>query len=169
MVTRLNAQDPGFKDAFQRLLGAKRETEPDVEDTVRRILADVRARGDAAVIAYTQEFDGFELSAGTMAVRPEEIAEAKDKTPTDVFEALQTAAARITDYHQRQMPDGLDYTDDAGVKLGHRWTPLAAAGLYVPGGTAAYPSSVLLNSLPAKIAEVRRLAMVVPDRKTAHV
>ena len=162
MATRLNAQDPGFEDAFQRLLGAKRETEPDVDDTVRRILGDVRTRGDAAVIAYTKEFDGFELSADTMAVGPEEIAVAKEKTPVDVLDALQMAAARITEFHQHQIPDGLDYTDDAGVKLGYRWTPLAAAGLYVPGGTAAYPSSVLMNALPAKIAGVGRLAMVVP-------
>ena len=162
MATRLNAQDPGFEDAFQRLLGAKRETEPDVDDTVRRILGDVRTRGDAAVIAYTKEFDGFELSADTMAVGPEEIAEAKEKTPVDVLDALQMAAARITEFHQHQIPDGLDYTDDAGVKLGYRWTPLVSAGLYVPGGTAAYPSSVLMNALPAKIAGVGRLAMVVP-------
>ncbi len=167
MVTRINAADPGFEDAFQRLLGAKRETEPDVDDTVRRIVGDVRACGDAAVLEYTKEFDGFALSADNMAVGADEIAAAKDKTAADVVEALQTAAARITDYHQRQMPDDLSYSDDAGVKLGYRWTPLDAAGLYVPGGTAAYPSSVLMNALPAKIAGVRRLAMVVPAPKGA--
>jgi len=165
MAIRLNAQDPGFEDAFQTLLGAKRETESDVDDTVRGILNDVRARGDAAVIDYTKKFDSFDLSAETMAVGLEEIAEAKKNVAPDVLDALNMAANRITDYHQRQMPDGLEYTDDAGLTLGYRWTPLSTAGLYVPGGTAAYPSSVLMNALPAKIAGVGRLAMVVPAPK----
>ncbi|MDA1089472.1 MAG: histidinol dehydrogenase [Proteobacteria bacterium] len=165
MVMRLNANDPGFEDAFQRLLEAKRETDTDVNDTVRGILADVRARGDAAVMDYTKEFDGVALTPETMAVGADEIEAATAASNPDVVAALQTAADRITDYHQRQMPDGLDYTDAAGVRLGYRWTPLAAAGLYVPGGTAAYPSSVLMNALPARIAGVGRLAMVVPAPK----
>lgn len=162
MVTRLNASDPGFEDAFGRLLDAKRESETDVGDVVARILSDVRDRGDAAVIAFTKEFDGFDLTPETMAVSPDEIVAAGNQSPPGVIEALETAAARITDYHKRQLPDGLDYTDEAGLTLGYRWAPIAAAGLYVPGGTAAYPSSVLMNALPAKIAGVGRLAMVVP-------
>ncbi|MBC8338891.1 MAG: histidinol dehydrogenase [Rhodospirillales bacterium] len=162
MVLRLDANDPGFEDAFQQLLGAKRETGADVDDTVRAILSDVQGRGDAAVIAYTSEFDGFDLTPDSMAFGADEIAGAREQCPPDVLDALEMAAARITDYHRRQMPDDLDYTDDAGVRLGYRWTPLQAVGLYVPGGTAAYPSSVLMNALPAKIAGVDRLAMVVP-------
>ena len=162
MATRLNAQAPGFEDAFQRLLEAKRETGADVNDTVRAILSDVRNRGDAAVIDYTLKFDGFELTPESMAFSADEIAGARQQCSPDVLDALETAAARITDYHRRQMPENLDYTDDAGVRLGYRWTPVQAVGLYVPGGTAAYPSSVLMNALPAKIAGVERLAMVVP-------
>ncbi|MBT3306916.1 MAG: histidinol dehydrogenase [Alphaproteobacteria bacterium] len=162
MVLRLNAKDPDFENAFQRLLGAKRETGTDVNDAVRNILSDVQARGDAAVVEYTSKFDGFELSPETLAFGVEEIAGARDKCSPDVIEALAVAAARISDYHQRQMPDDLDYTDATGVRLGYRWTPVQAVGLYVPGGTAAYPSSVLMNALPAKIAGVERLAMVVP-------
>lgn len=162
MVIRLEAQDPGFEGAFQRLLEAKRETVEDVDDVVRAILADVRGRGDAAVIDYTSKFDKFDLTTESMAFGADDIAGARDQCPADVLEALEMAAARITDYHSRQMPGDLDYTDDAGVRLGCRWTPVQAVGLYVPGGTAAYPSSVLMNALPAKIAGVERLAMVVP-------
>ncbi|NQV83694.1 MAG: histidinol dehydrogenase [Rhodospirillales bacterium] len=162
MVTRLDATDPDFENAFQRLLEAKRETGTDVDDAVRTILAEVRGRGDAAVIDYTSKFDNFALTPQTMAFGPEEIAAAREKCSPDVLGALDVAAARITDYHQRQMPGDLEYTDDAGVRLGYRWTPVQAVGLYVPGGTAAYPSSVLMNALPAKIAGVERLAMAVP-------
>ena len=126
MVLRLDANDPGFEDAFQQLLGAKRETGADVDDTVRAILSDVQGRGDAAVIAYTSEFDGFDLTPDSMAFGADEIAGAREQCPPDVLDALEMAAARITDYHRRQMPDDLDYTDDAGVRLGYRWTPLQA-------------------------------------------
>ena len=165
MATRLDHNDRGFEAAFQALLETKRGTPPDVDDVVRKILAAVREEGDAAVIRYTKEFDGFDLTADTMAVGADEIAGAKEKTPPDVIEALELAAGRITDYHSRQVPEDLDYTDDAGIRLGARWTPIAAAGLYVPGGTAAYPSSVLMNAIPAKVAGVERLAMVVPAPK----
>ncbi len=165
MAIRINAADPGFEDAFQRLLETKRETDAGVDDAVRAILADVRERGDDAVIRYTKEFDGFELTADTMAVGGEEIEAAKGEADKEVIEALELAAGRITDYHKRQTPENLDYTDAAGLRLGYRWTPLASAGLYVPGGTAAYPSSVLMNAIPAKIAGVERLAMVVPAPK----
>ncbi len=165
MAIRLNATDPGFETAFQALLGTKRETQPDVENDVRKILAGVKETGDEAVIRYTREFDGFELTPETMAVGADEIEAAKGAVEREVLAALQLAAGRIADFHQRQVPEGLDYTDDAGIRLGTRWTPIGAAGLYVPGGTAAYPSSVLMNALPAKIAGVKRLAMVVPAPK----
>ena len=165
MATRLDTNDPGFEAAFQALLETKRETGAGVDDAVRRILEDVRLKGDEAVIAYTREFDGFELTAETMAVTADEIEAAKAASDNDVIGALVLAAGRIADFHKRQIPDGLDYTDDAGLRLGYRWTPLAAVGLYVPGGQAAYPSSVLMNAVPAKIAGVERLAMVVPAPK----
>ena len=165
MATRLDANDPGFEAAFQALLETKRETGAEVDDVVRRILEDVRLKGDEAVIAATREFDGFELTAETMAVTADEIEAAKAASDKDVIGALELAAGRIADFHKRQIPDGLDYTDDAGLRLGYRWTPPAAVGLSVPGGRAAYPSSVLMNAVPARIAGVERLAMVVPAPK----
>ncbi len=165
MATRLDSKDPGFETAFQALLGTKRESQPDVENDVRKILADVKETGDEAVIRYTREFDGFDLTPETMRLGKGEIEAAKGAVDGDVLAALELAAGRITDFHQRQVPEGLDYTDDAGIRLGTRWTPIQAAGLYVPGGRAAYPSSVLMNALPAKIAGVKRLAMVVPAPK----
>ncbi len=165
MATRLNARDPGFEDAFQRLLEAKRETGPDVDDVVGRILDDVRKRGDEAVIAYTKEFDGFDLTPESMAVSADEAEAAMAALDPEVRDALEMAAGRIGDFHKRQVPEGLDFTDEAGLRLGTRWTPIAQVGLYVPGGTAAYPSSVLMNAIPAKIAGVGRLAMVVPAPK----
>ncbi|MDA0304996.1 MAG: histidinol dehydrogenase [Proteobacteria bacterium] len=167
MATRLDINDPGFKDAFIRLLSAKRETGSDVDDVVHGILADVRARGDAAVLAYTREFDGFDLTPAAMRVTADEIAVALEACDKGVLNALQLAADRINDFHQRQIPEDLNYTDAEGIRLGYRWTPVAAAGLYVPGGTAAYPSSVLMNAIPAKVAGVKRLAMVVPAPKGA--
>ncbi len=165
MATRLDINDSGFEDAFVRLLETRRETETDVDDAVRAILADVREKGDEAVIAYTREFDGFELSPETMPVEPKEIEAAKEAVDPDVIESLELAARRIADFHRRQVPEGVDYTDEEGLRLGWRWRPLAAVGLYVPGGTAAYPSTVLMSALPAKIAGVGRLAMVVPAPK----
>jgi len=167
MATRLDINDPGFEDAFIRLLSAKRETGSDVDDVVAGILADVRARGDAAVLAYTREFDGFDLTQASMRVTAEEIAVALEACDKEVLNALQLAADRINDFHQRQIPEDLNYTDAEGIRLGYRWTSVAAAGLYVPGGTAAYPSSVLMNAIPAKVAGVKRLAMVVPAPKGA--
>ncbi len=167
MATRLDINDPGFEDAFIRLLSAKRETGSDVDDAVAGILADVRARGDAALLAYTKKFDGFDLTQASMRVTAEEIAVALEACDKDVLNALQLAADRINDFHNRQIPEDLNYTDAGGIRLGYRWTPVAAAGLYVPGGTAAYPSSVLMNAIPAKVAGVKRLAMVVPAPKGA--
>ncbi|HEY4635531.1 MAG TPA: histidinol dehydrogenase [Rhodospirillales bacterium] len=165
MAMRIDSRDKGFEAAFKALLDAKREPGIDVDDAVARILADVRKRGDEAVIAYTKKFDGFHLTPKTMRVTTNEIATARNQVSIDVLAALEFAAGRISDFHRRQLPQGLDFTDAAGLRLGYRWTPIAAIGLYVPGGTAAYPSSVLMNALPAKIAGVDRVAMVVPAPK----
>ena len=162
MAIHLEAKDPGFEGAFQRILEAKREPGADVGATVSAILSDVRSRGDAAVIEYTSKFDDFDLKPSTMAFGPKDIAGARKKCSSVVIAALELAAVRIIDYHKHQVPKDLDYIDDVGVRLGYRWTPIQSVGLYVPGGTAAYPSSVLMNALPAKIAGVERIAMVVP-------
>tara|TARA_R110002124_G_scaffold9429_6_gene48311 strand:+ start:17236 stop:18540 length:1305 start_codon:yes stop_codon:yes gene_type:complete len=162
MPLRLDSRDPGFEDAFKDLLGAKRESEADVNDVVTAILADVRARGDAAVLDYTKRFDRFDLTAGTMAITPEEVDAARGQCTPETLSALATAAGRIRAFHEKQLPEDLDFTDAAGLRLGYRWQAVEAAGLYVPGGTAAYPSSVLMNAIPAKVAGVDRLVMVVP-------
>ena len=162
MPTRLDIRESGFDAAFASLLSAKRETGADVNDAVAAILADVRQRGDDAVLDYTQRFDRLELTAETLRVPADELARASQSCSAETLEALALAATRISDFHRRQIPEDLDFVDGEGLRLGYRWTPVAAAGLYVPGGTAAYPSSVLMNALPAKVAGVERLAMVVP-------
>ena len=162
MPLRLDSRDPGFEDAFKDLLGAKRESEADVNDVVTAILADVRARGDAAVLDYTKRFDRFDLTADAMAITPEEVDAARGQCSPETLSALATAAGRIRAFHEKQLPEDLDFTDAAGLRLGYRWQAVEAAGLYVPGGTAAYPSSVLMNAIPAKVAGVDRLVMVVP-------
>ncbi|MFQ5959151.1 MAG: histidinol dehydrogenase [Alphaproteobacteria bacterium] len=162
MARRLDAADPGFDTAFAALLTAKRERDEDVGAEVAAIIADVRARGDAALIELTARFDRVELTPERLRVGDDEIAAGAAACPAATVAALEFAAARIEDYHRRQMPAALDYRDAAGVRLGARWTPVAAAGLYVPGGTAAYPSSVLMNALPARVAGVGRVAMAVP-------
>ena len=162
MPAWLDTRDTGFEAAFAALLAARRDTVADVDDTVAAILADVKANGDAAVIAHTKRLDGFDLTPATMRVPAEEVERAADACPSETTVALKLAADRITDFHRRQMPEDLDYADGAGLRLGHRWKPLAAVGLYVPGGTAAYPSSVLMNAVPAKVAGVQRVVMVVP-------
>jgi histidinol dehydrogenase len=162
MPAFLNAIDPDFETAFQKLLNAKREDSPDVDDTVAGIIADVRARGDAALIELTLRFDRLKLSAEELRICPEEIDAATAAVPAEQLETLGLAAARIRAYHERQRPQDASWTDEAGATLGWRWTPVSAAGLYVPGGLASYPSSVLMNAVPAKVAGVARLAMVVP-------
>ncbi|MCK5545941.1 MAG: histidinol dehydrogenase [Rhodospirillaceae bacterium] len=162
MVKRLNATDAGFADAFAGVLNAKRETDVDVNQSVADIISDVRSRGDDAVLEYTQRFDRMEINAGGLAIGREEIEKAVGEVDGQTLDALKLAATRIKDFHARQAPDYEDYVDGAGVRLGYRWTPVGAAGLYVPGGTAAYPSSVLMNAIPATVAGVGRLVMVVP-------
>ncbi len=162
MPVTLNAAAPDFEAAFAALLGAKREDSPDVDATVADIIADVRARGDTAVIALTEKFDRVTLTPDTLRIGAAEIAAAAADVNAEDRAALELAATRIRAYHERQLPEDAEWTDDAGATLGWRWTPVSAAGLYVPGGLASYPSSVLMNAIPAKVAGVPRLAMVVP-------
>jgi histidinol dehydrogenase len=158
----LSTIDPEFEAAFQAVLGAKREDSPDVDAIVADIIADVRERGDAAVIELTAKFDRLELDAAGLRFSEAEIDGFCAQVSDEDRAALELAADRIRAYHSRQMPDGALWTDDVGAQLGWRWTPVSAAGLYVPGGIATYPSSVLMNAIPAKVAGVGRLAMVVP-------
>ncbi len=162
MPLRLDTRDPGFEASFASFLDAKRALEEDVDRDVADIVADVRARGDAALVELTRRFDRLDLARVPMRVAPSEIAAAEAQCGADALSALAFAAGRIADYHRRQLPQDLDYTDEAGVWLGWRWRAIAAVGVYVPGGTAAYPSSVLMNIVPAKVAGVARVAMVVP-------
>jgi histidinol dehydrogenase len=163
MALRLDNRDPGFEAAFAAFLAAGRQAQEDVEAAVSAILADVRARGDRAVLEYTERFDRVAAAKlDDLAVPRAEVEAAVKRCKETELAALRLAAERIEDYHRRQLPDDLDYVDAAGVRLGARWRPIAAAGLYVPGGTAAYPSSVLMNALPARVAGVERLVMVVP-------
>ncbi|MFK7868694.1 MAG: histidinol dehydrogenase [Roseobacter sp.] len=162
MPVFLNASDPDFEQAFQSLLNAKREDSPDVDDTVAQIISDVRARGDAAVLDLTQKFDRLTLTPDTLRIGQDEIDQATAQVSPEEHAALALAADRIRAYHERQRPTDAQWQDDTGATLGWRWTPVGAAGLYVPGGLASYPSSVLMNAIPAKVAGVPRLAMVVP-------
>lgn len=162
MPLRLDIRQADFEARFQAVLGEKRESSEDVQETVAAILADVRARGDAAVLDYTARFDRLTLTPETMRISAEEIAAAAGQCDAATLDALREASRRIESYHRRQMPADDLYTDDAGIELGHRWTSVAAAGLYVPGGLAAYPSSLLMNAIPARVAGVPRLVMTVP-------
>ena len=162
MPVFLDAQAADFEAAFTTLLGAKREDSPDVDAVVADIIADVRHRGDAAVIELTAKFDRLELTPDTLRFSEEEIESYCAQVNNADRAALELAAERVTAYHARQMPSDESWTDDSGATLGWRWTPVSAAGLYVPGGLASYPSSVLMNAIPAKVAGVARLAIVVP-------
>ncbi len=158
----LNSQDADFEARFADLLSMKREDSPEVDDIVAGIIADVRIRGDEAVIELTSKFDRLDLTPKTLRFSPDEIdAECARVSDADRA-ALELAADRIRAYHTRQMPDDQRWTDDAGADLGWRWSAVSAAGLYVPGGLASYPSSVLMNAIPAKVAGVGRLAITVP-------
>ncbi|MEL7262434.1 MAG: histidinol dehydrogenase [Pseudomonadota bacterium] len=158
----LDYSDADFDARFAALLGAKREDSLDVDTVVADIIADVRARGDAAVLELTQRFDRVSLTPQTMRISAEEIATETAKVPQAERDALALAAARIRAYHARQMPEDAMWTDEIGARIGWRWSPVSAAGLYVPGGLASYPSSVLMNAVPAKVAGVGRLAITVP-------
>ena len=158
----LSTTDADFEIRFTALLGAKREDSPDVDDAVAAIIADVRARGDACLVELTAKFDRLELTPETLAFTPEEIDAYCAQVSAEEKQALETAAQRIRAYHVRQMPEDAFWTDPDGASLGWRWTAVSAAGLYVPGGLASYPSSVLMNAIPAKVAGVERLAIAVP-------
>jgi histidinol dehydrogenase len=162
MAIRLDTRSADFAQAFRAFLATKRETSADVEAAVRVIVEAVAARGDAALKEYTLKFDRLDLDRVGMKVTSGEIAAAQDACASETLAALELARDRIETYHRRQLPRDDRFTDALGVELGSRWTAIEAVGLYVPGGTAAYPSSVLMNAVPAKVAGVPRLAMVVP-------
>jgi histidinol dehydrogenase len=162
MAQRLDFTQPGFEEKFQALIGMKREAAEDVEAVVGEILRDVALRGDEALIDYSRRFDELDLSPATLRVGEAEIEAAVRKCPRDALDALAFAKERIVAFHRRQRPVDDHFTDKIGVRLGLRWTPIEAVGLYVPGGTASYPSSVLMNAVPAKVAGVERIVMVAP-------
>ena len=162
MPVFLTTTDPDFETAFAALLGQKREEAEDVDQAVATIIADVRTRGDQAVIDLTARFDRLALTPETLAFTPAEIAAEIARVSPEDRAALDLAAERIRAYHARQKPQDESWIDSAGATLGWRWTPVSAAGLYVPGGTASYPSSVLMNAIPAKVAGVERLAIACP-------
>ena len=162
MPLRLNSQSADFPARFRDFLGVKREASPDVEAIVRGIIADVRARGDAALAEFTAKFDRVDLAKIGLRVTPAELDAAEAKCKPEALAALTLARDRIEAYHKRQKPKDDRFTDPLGVEMGSRWTAIEAVGLYVPGGTAAYPSSVLMNAVPAKVAGCERLVMVVP-------
>ncbi len=162
MPLRLDARASGFAAAFDALVNARRESDPDVADTVRAIITRVRAGGDAVLAELTSRFDGHDLDRTGWRIAPADCAAAYAGLAPDLRAALDLAAARIADYHQRMRPADAGWTDASGVTLGYRWNAVEAAGLYVPGGRAAYPSSVLMNAIPAKVAGVDRLVMVTP-------
>ena len=166
MPLRLDSQSPDFEAAFNGLLATKREVSEDVDTAVRAILREVRRDGDAALIRYSERFDRVELGPADgqlgLRVTADEIAAAVRAARPEEVAALRLAHDRILSLHRRQVPNDLRFTDSLGVELGWRWTPIQAVGLYVPGGTASYPSSVLMNAVPAKVAGCERLVMVVP-------
>ena len=162
MPIHLSTAQPDFEARFAGMLSMKREDAVDVNDAVAAIIADVRGRGDAALVDLTARFDRLELTPATLAFSRAEMAEHTAKVSPEDRTALTTAASRIRAYHARQMPEDLQWTDPEGATLGWRWTPVSAAGLYVPGGQASYPSSVLMNAIPARVAGVGRLVICVP-------
>jgi histidinol dehydrogenase len=162
MAVTLNAADADFEARFTAFLATKREVSADVEAVVRDIITRVRAEGDEALIDYTQRFDKADLGTLGIAVSRADIEAAYAAADPETVEALKFARDRIRSHHQRQLPKDDRYTDPLGVELGSRWTAVEAVGLYVPGGTASYPSSVLMNAVPAKVAGVGRIVMVVP-------
>jgi histidinol dehydrogenase len=163
MAARLDGTGPDFEQRFAELLGAKREVSQDVDDIVRDIIADVRARGDRALVDLSLRFDKVDFSKTGIRVTDEEIDAAAKAIDAETRTALEFAHDRITAHHRRQLPKDERYTDTLGVELGWRWSAISAVGLYVPGGSAAYPSSVLMNAVPARVAGVKRVVMVVPS------
>jgi len=163
MPVQLDRSSADFDEQFAKFLAAKREVSADVETAARAIVQDVAARGDAALIEATSKYDRLELDASRLRVMPAEIDAAAKACAGATLDALKFARDRIETFHRRQLPKDERFTDAIGVELGWRWSAVEAVGLYVPGGTAAYPSSVLMNAVPAKVAGVTRLVMVVPS------
>src|SRR5258708_1601187 len=163
MPVRLDHSSPDFAQRFQAFLAAKREVSADIESATRAIVDDVAARGDAALIEATKKFDRLDLAPRDLRITTGEIAAAVKACDAKTIDALKFARDRIEIFHQRQLPKDDRFTDALGVELGWRWSAIESVGLYVPGGTAAYPSSVLMNAVPAKVAGVARVVMVVPS------
>ena len=163
MPVRLHNSDNDFEARFTELLGLKREASVDVDNAVREIISDVSNRGDAALIELSKKFDRVDLNRTGIAIGQAEVDAAYASCSKETLDALTFARDRIADHHQRQLPSDDRYTDAAGVELGHRWTAVESVGLYVPGGLASYPSSVLMNAVPARVAGVPRIVMVVPS------
>jgi histidinol dehydrogenase len=164
-MLRLKSSDPTFAKAFARLVKDRRESDENVARDVQTIIEDVRLRGDEALAEYTAKFDGHSPAEEDWRISPEACREAFDALKPDLRAALELAAQRIRDYHRAQLPENRDYTDESGMRLGARWSAVDGAGLYVPGGRAAYPSSLLMNAIPAKVAGVERLVVVTPTPK----
>jgi histidinol dehydrogenase len=162
MPQRLATRGRGFEADFCRLIEIKREAAADVDAVVAAIIDDVAQRGDAALFDHTRRYDGVDLSGCGLRLTAAEIAAGAAAAPAETVAALRVAAERIDSFHRRQLPQDIDYVDALGIRLATRWRPLDAVGLYVPGGTASYPSSVLMNAIPAKVAGVQRLVMTVP-------
>jgi histidinol dehydrogenase len=158
----LRSSDPGFNEQFEAVVQGRRDQPNDVQNAVRAIIRSVRDKGDAALIEFTEQFDKIDLAKAAFAIPAEELEAAHQKIPSHLRAALSLAYERIEAHHRRQFPTSERYRDAAGAELGHRWTPLDSVGLYVPGGKASYPSSVLMNAIPAKVAGVPRLVMAVP-------
>ncbi len=165
-MQQLSTLDPDFEQRFARVVNARREADGDVGGVVQDILRTVKTGGDDALVQYTQRYDGYALiDDADWKITPERCAEAYEQIDADLRDALNLAATRIRAYHEDQLPRNRDYTDDAGVRLGAIWRPVDAAGLYVPGGRAAYPSSLLMNAIPARVAGVERVVVVTPTPK----
>ena len=169
MARRFDHAQPGFAAAFAAFLDERRGAPADVDAAVADIIEAVRIGGVAALLDLTRRFDGVELDEASLAVTPDEVEAGAAACPAEVRDALQLAADRIAAYHARQRPADDSWTDEAGVELGWRWTPLESVGVYVPGGRAAYPSSVLMNVVPARVAGVDRIAMVTPPGRLEPV
>jgi histidinol dehydrogenase len=162
MPIRLNLSSSSFAEEFIEFLNIKRESQASIEKVVAKILENIRINGDEALFNYTSRFDRHQLAPNNISISPQEINQALRACDQEQLKSLKLAEKRIRDFHEKQLPSDLDYKDDVGVKLGLKWNPIEAVGIYTPGGSASYPSSVLMNSIPAKVAGVKRLAMVVP-------
>ncbi|MHA1538808.1 MAG: histidinol dehydrogenase, partial [Alphaproteobacteria bacterium] len=162
MPLRLDSQDVDFEYSFAAYADKRRAVGSEVDKVVLEIIEGIRVLGDVALLDYTHRFDRFDLSTDDLRIGADEVEEACAQADPEAIDALRFSARRIEDYHRRQLPEDYRYTDAQGITLGSRWTAIASAGLYVPGGTAAYPSSVLMNAIPAKLAGVERMVMAVP-------